>query len=131
MASLTDLIVLSGESVGPHPVGVIGVLGATVATLVARVLGEILHNRETPAGTHLSVSVIKIHKYTGNVDTPVVGSQFISLVTRVVTYIMSGKSLDVDPGHPEILAEELARLVLELLDQRRQEAGLGLAQPPS
>ena len=49
----SDLVVLSGESVGPHPVGVIGVLTATVATLVAGVLGKIFNNRETPAGTHL------------------------------------------------------------------------------
>ena len=50
---MSDLIVLSGEGVGPHPVGVVGVLTATVATLVAGVLGEIFHDRETPAGTHL------------------------------------------------------------------------------
>ena len=50
---MSDLIVLGGESVGPHPVGVIGVLSATVATLVAGVLGEIFDNRETLAGTHL------------------------------------------------------------------------------
>ena len=49
----SDLIVLSGKSVGPHPMGVIGVLIATVTTFVAGVLGEIFNNRETPAGTHL------------------------------------------------------------------------------
>ena len=49
----SDLIVLSGESVGPHPVRVIGVLIATVTTLVAGVLGEIFNNRESLASTHL------------------------------------------------------------------------------
>ena len=41
------LIVLGGEGVAPHAVGVVGVLLAAVAASVARVLGEVFYNGQT------------------------------------------------------------------------------------
>ena len=63
-----DLIVRGGESVCPHPVREVGVLPATVAALVSRVLGEIFYDGQAPPGSHLCLCS-KIHKYMRVVGT--------------------------------------------------------------
>ena len=50
---LIHLVVLGGEGVGPHAVGEVGVLFATVAALVALVFGKVLHNGKTGGSRHV------------------------------------------------------------------------------